>query len=103
MYESIFYLDTDVLPIKNLDDAFDLTRGEFLAPADRYFDLSELLNFNAGVMLFRTNSSKMAEFLRMAEDTSKYDAGFYEQGFLNYYYADLKDRLPRYTWLIQGV
>jgi hypothetical protein len=31
----------------------------------------------------------------IAENTSLYDSGFYEQGMLNYYYRDLKDRLPR--------
>jgi alpha-N-acetylglucosamine transferase len=60
-YQSIFCnyivfivdLDTDVLPIKNLDDAFDIKRGEFLAPADRDSGLNDLPTFNAGVLLIR--------------------------------------------------
>jgi alpha-N-acetylglucosamine transferase len=46
-------LDIDVLPIKNLDDAFNITRGEFLAPPDRNSKLDDLHTFNAGILLIR--------------------------------------------------
>jgi hypothetical protein len=78
-----------------MDDVFDLERGEFLAPTDRNANLDDLSTMNVGVMLLRPNASKVPEFLEMSEDTSKYNVNFYEQGFLNYYYEDLKARLPR--------
>jgi alpha-N-acetylglucosamine transferase len=95
-------LDSDVLPIKNLDEAFDITRGEFLAPSDRNSELKDLPTFNAGIFLIRysfnysrTNKTKINEFLKIAEDTTLYDTRFYEQGMLNYYYRDVTQRLPR--------
>jgi alpha-N-acetylglucosamine transferase len=97
-YDRIMYLDSDVLPIKNLDDAFKLTYAsdfEFLAPADRYRDLTDLPTFNAGIMLLRPSSALLRIFLRKMESIHDYQTDFMEQGFLNWYYTKQRQRLPR--------
>ena len=99
-YDTLFYLDADILPLANLDDAFtkytQVPGFEFLAPSDINGELQELPTFNAGMMLLRPNATLFDQFMEQAGHKENYDAHFMEQGFLNWYYRNLTERLPRY-------
>ncbi|KAJ3048087.1 hypothetical protein HK097_010902 [Rhizophlyctis rosea] len=97
-YDSIFYIDGDILPLRNLDPLFTtISRQRFNQPPN-YFDFAAPLDmlpnrrhlptFNAGMMLFRPSSERLMSFLRWANNITQYDTSFMEQGFLNYYYGD---------------
>ena len=97
-YDSIFYIDGDVLPLRNLDTIFtSISQLRFALPPD-YYDFAAPLDmdgkrrylpsFNAGMMLFRPSQERLKSFLQWANNITRYDTDFMEQGFLNYYYGD---------------
>ncbi|KAJ3050721.1 hypothetical protein HK097_008270 [Rhizophlyctis rosea] len=96
-YDSLFYMDGDVLPLENLDFVFtNIGRKQFgsppeffdfAAPIDMMWGRKYLKTFSAGMMLFRPSADRLASLLQWAEAIYEYDTNMMEQGLLNYYYG----------------
>ena len=76
-YETVVYLDADVLVVQNIDDAF--LCGRFCA------NLKHSDRLNSGVLVLRPAADTLAAMLTAAHALPSYTGG--DQGFLNEYFA----------------
>jgi len=88
-FDRIVYLDADILPLRNVDDLFDLS-ADIAGTHD--FDRGIAEYFNAGVLSLRPDQ-KLSEQLMEAFRRNPYDNGCAEQDFLNWWFG------PQPRWL----
>ena len=92
-YDQILYLDTDVLPLANVDHLFDegaaLTPRQIAASPDSGWpDI-----FNSGVLLFKPDPQVYSDLVEFASGSdSSFDGA--DQGLLNEFFAGNWHRLP---------
>ena len=97
-YDSVFYIDSNALIMKNLDDAFEYSRSpgfEFLAAQELDSGLRELSTFTTSMMLIKPNLTVFETILENVVDKNKYHVDSSEQGLLNWVYRNKRERLPR--------
>lgn len=111
--ESLVYLDADTLVVRNFDELFSLPYS-FAAAPDVWEDRRGMtLEFNAGVLYLKPNSSVFQHMLDVLPIT-RFPAQYAEQAFLNQYFAASTFTLPivyngnlmtkqRYPTLWQGI
>ena len=79
-YRKIISIDSDAIVLRNIDHLFKC--GEFCA-AYRHSDL-----FNTGVVVLKPSLKTFQDICKNIQRIGSYTSG--DQGFLNYYYEDLK-------------
>ncbi|GAB5586846.1 glycogenin glucosyltransferase [Umbelopsis nana] len=87
-YEKVVYLDPDVLPLRSIDELFDL---EELSAAP---DIGWPDWFNTSVFVATPNMDTYAELKQITEEDRVLDAG--DQGLLNEYFHDWATSGPTY-------
>lgn len=91
--EGLVYLDADTLILQNVDELFTLPYA-FAAAPDVWPDQRGMtLEFNAGVMYLKPNTTVYRHMLDVLPDT-RFPMAFAEQAFLNQYFAARTVTLP---------
>ncbi len=89
-YEKIVFLDSDTLPIKNIDELFELSDEFSAAPDIGWPDI-----FNSGVFVTKPNVKTFADLKKLAVENEKglnsFDGG--DQGLLNQYFENNWNRI----------
>lgn len=97
-YETIVYLDADMLVLRNIAELFALPRfaaaGDVWLNPGRDCGVGLARTFNAGAMVIKPNLAEYARLLASYGNTSLYDVRMAEQGFLNYFYNTSVIKLP---------
>jgi len=81
-FQSIIYLDADVIVLKNIDQVFSLSREcNFAAVKDMGYD-----GISAGVMFLKPSINTFNDMMQNIE-SNEYDNTFSDQSFTNWYFT----------------
>ena len=80
-FRKIVYLDADTLPLRALDELFDLSAAFAAAPEIGFPDC-----FNSGVMVIEPSSETHRQLISLAVQGTSFDGG--DQGLLNIHFGD---------------
>jgi len=108
-YETIIYLDSDLLINKNIDELFDVAnevrnktgRHDFFGAVTdgsirrNYNNKERKGMMNAGLMVLTPEVAVYNDLIELAPKKDLYNAGFMEQGLLTYYYSDFDNKFNR--------
>lgn len=95
-YESIVYLDCDMLVLKNIDDLFELGAGRgFMAAPDwgRWISVGTP-KLNGGLLFLRPRLDVYQQMLAATQDTARYRVEEAEQGFLQFFFGAKAVTIP---------
>lgn len=104
-FDTLVYLDADVLVLKNLDDLFelDLSRGPPIAAAPEIMPPDR---FNTGVMVAKPSEEVYQKLLLAAATThtpEDFDLGLFNEVFSDWFEQSSAHRLPFYFNVLQTV